>query len=665
MYKLKAGKNIGLFFLILFTLICSAQSDKHTFTNLEDALKNPLEVQTLNLSCKHFKELPVEIEQFSNLEVLYAQNCNLESLDNIDFEKLIKLKVLDLFRNNLKELPSSICSLKNLERLELANNKLTKLPECIGNLDSLTGLFIYENELTELPESIGHLCSIQTIAVNMNKLTKLPESIGNLNSLKQIGLSENKLTKLPESFGNLKNLEGLYIQSNELKELPKSFSNLDLSSINISDNQLKTLPPSSKNKFVKDFSAWNLPIEYLPDMNSVNTKDEKFMRFYNYYKYFVENKKMKVDNASLLLINNELNKKNDNLNNIYLLLNNQILENRKENIKLKDNNDNLYTKSIILKNQISKNRKENIQIKNENKILSNTRLVLIGIALLSIVILIINSISIKRSRRKYKFEKDANEKLKKANKELEENKDELIESKKRAFISDMVMGLAHDLKTPVGNALLLSDTFRNETKFLDRTSSDKEEYVYYNNVLKSSNIIFQEMTKIKDWISGFETITNDQILNERKEINLKEYINQSIQILSFKLKMKNINYLIECNSNIKIETSPGFISQIIQNLTNNAIEHGFEGYKIKDKLIQIRIEQNNDDIVIIYQNNGKLISDDNLKRIFDEYFSTKKEGIKGLGLSYVRKVVEEGLHGSISCQSNETDGVKFVISFKN
>jgi signal transduction histidine kinase len=297
-------------------------------------------------------------------------------------------------------------------------------------------------------------------------------------------------------------------------------------------------------------------------------------------------------------------------------------------------------------------------------------IIILGIAFVIYIIFFrkVLSNSINYYCKKYKTEKEANLVLAKTYEHHNKTKDQLIEYNKRSFINNLVVGIAHDLKTPIGNVLLISDTLKNETYEIKKQTNnihheDNKTIEYFNDVLESSELIYNEMIKIKEWIIGFQTITKDQIVNEMKEINLKNYIEESMRMLAFKINQKNIKYSINCNDDIIIETLPGFISQIIQNIVNNAIEHGFEGYDIDNKMINIKIERNNKNkIIISIFNNGKFINKNDLPKIYDEYFSTKK-GIKGMGLSHVRKLIEDGLNGKIDCQSNEGRGVEFIISF--
>jgi len=267
---------------------------------------------------------------------------------------------------------------------------------------------------------------------------------------------------------------------------------------------------------------------------------------------------------------------------------------------------------------------------------------------------------LQKSRKQHKQLKEGHEKLQKTTAEL-------IESEKKSFIADMVVGLAHDLKTPVGNAMLSSDTIRYESMEIEKLIHENnltqtKLFSFNRKAIESGTLIYAEMLRISEWIKGFQTISMDQVKNESKTINLKEYLETCIKILDFKFRMGNIICTVTGNENITVSTLPGFISQTIINLINNAIEHGFENFNVTEKKININFKLENGNVIIECYNNGKAIPSDILPKIFNEYFSTKS-GIKGMGLSSVKRIVEQGMRGTISCSSSENEGVNFIIQF--
>src|SRR5690606_24876321 len=110
-----------------------------TLQHLEELAKNPLVIESLDLSGKFLREFPEIITAFINL------------------------KELNLAHNEqITKIPASLAALTQLEKLDLSQTSLTELPEEFGNLTSLQVLDLsYCSSLPNLPDSFGNLSALQ------------------------------------------------------------------------------------------------------------------------------------------------------------------------------------------------------------------------------------------------------------------------------------------------------------------------------------------------------------------------------------------------------------------------------------------------------------------------------------------------------------------------
>ena len=117
-----------LFFLLSISFLSCSVSKK-----LEHARNKGEKLRKLNLGWCKLTEIPQEVFEFSNLEVLR------------------------LYKNRLETIPPEIEKLKNLKKLTVSSNRLKSIPPEIGNLWQLEELILKYNKIKEIPPEIGML----------------------------------------------------------------------------------------------------------------------------------------------------------------------------------------------------------------------------------------------------------------------------------------------------------------------------------------------------------------------------------------------------------------------------------------------------------------------------------------------------------------------------
>lgn len=269
--------------------------------------------------------------------------------------------------------------------------------------------------------------------------------------------------------------------------------------------------------------------------------------------------------------------------------------------------------------------------------------------------------------------KKRTDKLNKANIELEETienlketKKDLIASQKMATLGDLVSSISHELNTPIGlsiTAVSHLDTLRkNLVKEYENDSMTEEYFMdFIKNIDELTKMLTITLSNTKNLIHGFHSVAVDQAIEDKREIVLKFYINEILLTLKNKTEKKNINIDLVCNEEIVLNTYPGFISQILINLINNSMLHGFKEHK--DGNILIDVIPNKETIEIKYSDDGDGIKDEIIEKVFEQYFTTKKHsGGTGLGLYIIKKIIIDKLQGTIEIEKGKKDGVCFIIN---
>ena len=101
----------------------------------------------------------------------------------------------------------------------------------------------------------------------------------------------------------------------------------------------------------------------------------------------------------------------------------------------------------------------------------------------------------------------------------------------------------------------------------------------------------------------------------------------------------------------------GFIRQVLTNLVANAKDAMKE---LGSGTLTISTKKNSDFVILSVADTGTGIPQENLTKIFDPYFTTKKSGT-GIGLTLVYKIIR-GMGGDISVNSKQGAGTTFSIT---
>ena len=243
---------------------------------------------------------------------------------------------------------------------------------------------------------------------------------------------------------------------------------------------------------------------------------------------------------------------------------------------------------------------------------------------------------------------------------------QLSHSEKLSAVGEFVAGVAHEINTPIGNALVTASTIREiVNEFSSQAVNGKLTHSALNNFLKlckeGSQLVESSLLRASELIQSFKQVAVDQSSEKRRTFNLSYVIKETL--LTLKHTLKNTPYILETSvaESIVMDSFPGALSQVIINLLNNALLHGFEGRQ--QGTIQISAElYSADSIKIHFSDNGNGINEASIKHIFDPFFTTKfGQGGSGLGLNVVDNIVHRILGGSIKVASEVGQGTEFTI----
>ena len=200
-------------------------------------------------------------------------------------------------------------------------------------------------------------------------------------------------------------------------------------------------------------------------------------------------------------------------------------------------------------------------------------------------------------------------------------------------ISAFTSGVAHEIKNPLNSLALLFELLSKKTpeEFKHDISLGSEE------IHKISRVIDQFSATLKP-------------LDLRKETLIFKDLMADIQ---GSIHKENIPLQYEEEGNIVLHADKGLLSQALLNLLRNSLEATDKGE------IRVQAKKHRKKIHIIVQDSGKGMSEEEMKHIFDPFFSKKREGM-GIGLYLTKKIIEAH-EGNIECKSRLGKGTSFFI----
>ncbi len=259
-----------------------------------------------------------------------------------------------------------------------------------------------------------------------------------------------------------------------------------------------------------------------------------------------------------------------------------------------------------------------------------------------------------------------NKELGKSLHNLNQTQEQLVQSEKMAALGSLVAGVAHEINTPIGIAVTAASYLEDRTnitykQFFNENLTKQEFDEYIRTAQESTQMILSNMTRASGLIKSFKKVAVDQTMDELREFNLKSYIDDTLLSLKPQLKRTQIDIDVECSPLIMMNSYPGEISQILTNLIMNSIIHGFPEQPKKGD-VEIVVTENEDAIEFTYIDSGVGISEENISRVFDPFFTTSRsKGGSGLGMHLIYNIITHKLNGLIQLLSPPMSGVNFRI----
>lgn len=282
---------------------------------------------------------------------------------------------------------------------------------------------------------------------------------------------------------------------------------------------------------------------------------------------------------------------------------------------------------------------------------------------------------------------DANNQLTATNERLKRTQKKLVESEKMASIGTMAAGVAHEINNPMASV-------NSNLQMCQKYLTTYQEWLLQSELMHQKQITDADKEQLARWKQenyveyldeDFNDSLNDAMISVERVRNivtaLQQYANQINQEKGMRKPVFLDQLLSECVSNLprpeKVQVSlaptlsqlpPLLIHQndfrqLFTELIKNSIQAcARQGHEAQGT-IEISAEETEHHIIVSVADDGEGISDDNLTRIYDPFFTTQPVGQgMGLGLTFAYNIVHSH-EGIMHIENHGSDGTTVLLTF--
>lgn len=219
--------------------------------------------------------------------------------------------------------------------------------------------------------------------------------------------------------------------------------------------------------------------------------------------------------------------------------------------------------------------------------------------------------------------------------------------------NDLIVYLAHDLKTPLTSVIGYLTLLRDEQQISEEL---REKYL---------SITLEKAERLEDLLNEFFEITRFNLSNltlEKSRVNLTRMLEQLTFEFQPMLDEKHLTCRLDAPKDVMIVCDAGKLQRVFDNLLRNAVNYSYEDEEIVFSVNYAKDQKGM--LCITCTNRGVTIPSEKLSRIFEQFYRldtarTTKSGGAGLGLAIAKEIVE--LHGGTITAYSAEEVIRFEI----
>ncbi len=264
--------------------------------------------------------------------------------------------------------------------------------------------------------------------------------------------------------------------------------------------------------------------------------------------------------------------------------------------------------------------------------------------------------------------------LEQKHEQLKKTQGQLVQTGKMASLGTLTAGIAHELKNPlnfINNFSAISLELYQELAQAIEDRDDEETQELLKDLTINGDKIHKHGVQADRIVKSMMNIARGET-GERMTVLFNDHVDEYVNLTCFGSRARDDELIIEAEryydeSIGELEIVPQDLGRVWINLVNNATDALYEK---RQKLgpsfipkISVTTKDYKDHVRVSIKDNGLGISDEQMKKIFDPFYTSKPpgKGNTGLGLSICFDIVSSGHGGEITAQSQAGEYTEFVV----